>query len=363
MFRSYDRVFLITVLILLTVGFLIFASASLGQMARVGHHFSTIAVSQVAAIALGLGLMLLFMHVPYAKLRRSAVPFFVLSFLATLLVFVPGLGFEHNGARRWIDLSLLSIQPAEFLKYASVLLAAHWLALSGRKTATFRGGLVPFLILTGMVAFTLLLQPDTGTLLVIGFALTGMYIAAGARPIDLAALAGIATVALGTLILIRPYLMERILTFLNPAADPLGASYQLQQSLIAVGSGGWFGRGFGQSIQKFSFLPEPIGDSIFSVAAEEFGFVGMVLLLSLFTFFAWRGLLIASRARDHFGGLLVLGIVILIMSQSLMNIASMLGVMPLTGVPLLFVSNGGTAMLTTLAGVGIILNVSRQRRR
>ena len=155
--------------------------------------------------------------------------------------------------------------------------------------------------------------------------------------------------------------MARITTFINPAADPLGAGYQIQQSLIAIGSGGIFGRGFGQSIQKFNYLPEPIGDSIFAVYGEEFGFVGCVLLILLLCFFALRGLKIAARAPDVFGGLLVVGIVILIMTQSFLNIAAMLGVLPLSGLPLIFVSHGGTALFFALATVGIVLNVSRSR--
>ena len=156
--------------------------------------------------------------------------------------------------------------------------------------------------------------------------------------------------------------MQRVTTFLNPAADPLGAGYQIQQSLIAIGSGEMFGRGFGQSIQKFSYLPEPIGDSIFAVAAEEFGFVGSVALVALFLLFTLRSLKIATRSPDMFGGLLATGIVILIVSGSFMNISSMLGVIPLSGLPLLFVSHGGSAMIFTLAQVGIIANVSKFRK-
>jgi cell division protein FtsW len=156
--------------------------------------------------------------------------------------------------------------------------------------------------------------------------------------------------------------MDRVMTFLQPSADPQGSGYQINQSLIAIGSGHWVGRGFGQSIQKFSYLPEPIGDSIFSVAAEEFGFIGSVCILLLFLFFAFSGLKIAARSPDYFGGLVVVGIVILIVSQSFMNIASMLGVMPLTGEPLLFISHGGSAMLFALAEVAIILNISRSMK-
>jgi len=157
--------------------------------------------------------------------------------------------------------------------------------------------------------------------------------------------------------------MERVLTFLDPGRDPLGSSYQLQQSLIAVGSGEVAGRGFGQSIQKFEYLPEPTGDSIFAVAAEEFGFIGSTILVGLFLAFAYRGLHIARTAPTQFGGLLVLGLVILIVVQSFINIASMLGLFPLTGMPLLFVSQGGTALFFTLLEAGVILNVSKYRRK
>jgi len=159
----------------------------------------------------------------------------------------------------------------------------------------------------------------------------------------------------------RPYIMQRITTFFNPQADALGASYQIQQSLIAVGSGGIFGRGFGQSVQKFTYLPEPVGDSIFAVAAEEFGFVGSVFLLLIFVLFAMRGLKIASRTTNVFGRLVVVGIVIMIVFQAFVNIGAMLGVIPLSGITLPFVSHGGTSLFITLFEVGIILSISRSR--
>jgi cell division protein FtsW len=193
-----------------------------------------------------------------------------------------------------------------------------------------------------------------------GFA---MFIAAGAYVRDILVLIGAGLLGAAGLVMVRPYLMNRIMAFLDPNVDPLGSSYQIQQSLIAIGSGGPFGRGYGQSIQKFDYLPEPIGDSVFAVLAEEFGFFGSVLLISLFVFFAWRGLRIASKAPDHFSGLLVVGIVILIVSQSFINIASMLGVFPLTGLPLIFVSHGGSALFFTLLSVGIVLNISRYLKK
>lgn len=362
--RVLDRTFLITVIVLVVIGFFIFMSASLGLLARTGATFSSVAFSQIfLGICLGSGALFIFSNIHYTKLKKYSLYIFIVSYIATLLVFIPGIGMTYNGATRWIDFFGLSIQPAEFLKLGFVIYFAAWLSGTRDKLHRTVYGVIPFIILASLIGLPLLLQPDTGTFLVILAAGTSMFIAAGARIRDLFILFGAGIAGAFGLILARPYLMDRILAFINPNLDPLGSSYQIQQSLIAIGSGGIFGRGFGQSIQKFNYLPEPIGDSIFAVLAEEFGFIGSVLLICLFLFFAWRGFRIAGKSPDHFGGLLVLGIVILIVSQSFINIASMLGVFPLTGLPLLFVSYGGSALFFTLLSVGIILNVSKYIRK
>ena len=288
---------------------------------------------------------------------------FLFSIVVSLLVFIPNIGFAFGGAKRWILLGPFTFQPAELLKLGFVIYFATWLSGVRELLHTFRYGLLPFLILMSIIGALLLSQPDTGTFLVIFVTGVAMYIVAGARWRDIFSLGALSIFGLLVLAYVRPYIKERLLTFFDPAFDPLGISYQIQQSLIAIGSGGWFGRGFGQSIQKFNFLPEPIGDSIFAVAAEEFGFIGSVILITLFLFLAFRGRHIAGRTPDYFGGLLVVGIVILIVFQSFTNIGSMLGVLPLTGLPLLFVSHGGSALLFALAGVGIVLNVSRYSRK
>lgn len=359
-----DRTFLFTVITLVVVGFFIFASASLGLLARGGASFSSVAFSQLF-LGMFLGSIALFVmsNIHYKHLKKYSIYIFIASFAATLLVFVPGLGISHNGATRWIEVFGLSFQPAEFLKLGFVIYFAAWLSGIRDKLHTFAYSVVPFIVLVGIVGLPLLLQPDTGTYLVVIAAGIAMFIAAGARIRDLFVLLLAGLLGAAALVLARPYIMDRILAFLDPSRDPLGTSYQIQQSLIAIGSGGLFGRGFGQSIQKFNYLPEPIGDSIFAVLAEEFGFIGSFMLIFLFLFFAWRGLRIAGRAPDHFGGLLVLGIVILIVAQSFINMASMLGVFPLTGLPLLFVSHGGSALFFTLLSVGIILNVSKYARK
>jgi len=358
--RTLDRTFLFTVIALVVVGFFVFASASLGLLARGGASFSRVAFGQIVlGMFLGSGALFIMSNIHYAKLKAHSLYIFILSYIFTLLVFVPDLGVTHNGATRWIEIFDLSIQPAEFLKIGFVVYFAAWLSGVRDKIHTFSYSVLPFIALVGLIAIPLLLQPDTGTFLVIVIAGVSMFIAAGARIRDMFILFGTGLAGAAALVLARPYIMDRILAFVDPSRDPLGSSYQIQQSLIAIGSGGLFGRGFGQGIQKFNYLPEPIGDSIFAVLAEEFGFFGGVLLIFLFVFFAWRGLRIASRSRDHFGGLLVLGIVILIVAQSFINMASMLGVFPLTGLPLLFVSKGGSALFFTLLSVGIILNVSK----
>lgn len=361
--KTVDRPLLITVVILVVFGFFIFASASLGLLAREGARFTSVAFNQlVLGIMLGTVALYITSRIHYRWWRKYALYIFLFALGGTLLVFVPGIGFEFGGAKRWIDLGITTFQPAELLKLGFVVYFAAWLSGVRQKLDLWRFGLLPFLILMGIIGALLLLQPDTGTFLVIFVTGVLMFIAAGARWRDIFTLGGLSLVGLLTLAYLRPYIMERILTFFNPALDPLGTSYQIQQSLIAVGSGQLFGRGFGQSIQKFNFLPEPIGDSIFAVAAEEFGFIGGALLIGLFLTLAFRGFKIASKTPDYFGGLLVVGLVILIVFQSFINIGSMLGVFPLTGLPLLFVSHGGTAMLFALAEVGIILNVSKYQR-
>ncbi len=358
--KPFDKAFFIVVALLVGIGFFIFTSASLGLLARDGASFSSVAFNQIVLGVIGGGIALyITSRINYQYWKKFALILFVFSIIATLLVFVPGLGFEHGGAKRWVHILGFSMQPSEFLKLGFVFFYAWWLTTYKTQMHTFYYGIVPLLVGTGGVGVLLLLQPDTGTFLTVLAAAGAMYLVAGARARDIVIVCLIAVTALTGLIMSRDYAMARVKTFFNPSHDTLGSGYQIDQSLIAIGSGGMFGRGFGQSVQKFNYLPEPIGDSIFSVYAEEFGFVGSVLLVFLFVLFCYRGLSIAAKAPDMYGGLIVTGIVILIVSQSFINIGAMLGIVPLTGVPLLFISHGGTAMLITLAEVGIILNVSR----
>ncbi len=359
-----SKPFLAWTIILVVAGFFIFMSASLGELARNEVKFSNVAFNQVFyGLFLGSIACLFFARVDYHIWKKYSFIFFIGSILLTLLVFVPGIGMEHGGAKRWIDLGFISFQPSEFLKIAFTIYFAAWLAGLKSKVETVSWGLLPFIVLSGILGAVLLSQPDTDTFAVAVFAGLSMYLVSGAkwRHILAVIIGGAAILAL--LAFTRPYVMQRIQSMLNPSANNQTSGYQLNQSLIAVGSGQFWGRGFGQSIQKFSYLPEPIGDSVFAVAAEEFGFVGAFVLIGVFVMFGIEGLKIAQRAPDDFGRLLSIGIVILIVSQAMINIGGIIGVLPLTGIPLPFVSHGGTALFINLIEVGIIMNISRSGRK
>lgn len=361
--KHVDRTLLGITIVLITVGFLIFSSASLGLLAREGARFSSVAFSQVVFGIIGGGLaMFLTSQIHYRNWRKYAFYIFVLTIIATLLVFVPGIGMSHGGASRWLHIGSFTMQPSELLKIGFIIYMATYLSGIQSTIKTFQGGTLPFAVITGIAGIVLLLQPDTDTFLIMAAAATAMFVTAGGRWRDVGAFALLGIVLLTVLAFTRPYIMDRFTSFMNPELDPQGSGYQMKQSLIAVGSGGITGRGFGQSIQKFEYLPEPIGDSIFAVYAEEFGFIGTAILIMLLTFFTLRGYKIAAHASDLFGTLLVVGFMTLIITQAFLNIASMVGLAPIMGLPLPFISHGGTALLALLAAVGIVLNVSKYQK-
>jgi len=361
--RPFDSVVFTSVVALVIGGFLIFMSASLGLLVRDGAQFSDIAVSQFFLGIVG-GFIALYItsHIPYRLWRHYALYLFIAAVLLMLLVFVPGVGLELNGAHRWIDLGVTTFQPAEFLKIAYVFYLGAWLSQRKSKKTRFLARVAPFSLITAITAALLLVQPDTGTFLVIAAAGGAMYFASGSKWKDIGVIALVGVITLSGVVFSRDYALDRLKTFINPGADPLGSSYQIRQSLIAVGSGKVIGRGFGQSVQKFNYLPEPTSDSVFAVFAEEFGFVGSVLLVFGFMLFGLRSLWLAARAPDMYGGLVTVGIAILVTAQSFLNIASMLAVFPLTGLPLIFISHGGSALFMSLASVGVLLNISRFKR-
>ncbi len=363
--RGIDAPFLIVISVLVVSGLIIFTSAALGLLARgTGASFTSVAVSQLLlGLVCGGFACFILAHFDYRLWRKYTPYLFAGAFLLTTLTFVPGIGVELKGASRWIDIAGVSFQPEELLKFAVVAFLAAIYSANWKKVGTFKGGIVPLLAVAGGSAVLLILQPNTAGVIVIMATAAGMLFAAGGKLWHLGVLALLGVGAIAGAALFYPHVADRITTFLDQSEDPHGAGWQIQQSLIAIGSGGIAGKGLGQSVQKFSYLPEPIGDSVFAVVGEEFGFIGSVFLVMLYAALALLGLRIASRAADPFGGLLVVGLVILIIGQSFFNIASIVGLVPLVGIPLIFVSHGGSALAIALAEVGVILNVSRRMKQ
>ncbi len=358
--KKVDVLFLVIVLSITAGGFLLFLSAAMGYLTQSSAQFTNVVITQGVALVLGLVALYVFSHIHYRFWRKHAFTFLFVAVMATLLVFIPGLGIEHGGAVRWLSAGPFTIQPSEILKVVFIIYCAAWLSGITTKLDKVTYGLLPLTLLIGIVALVLLSQPDTNTLIVIATASTAMFFVAGARWRDIGAIVGLGIVGFLLLIWRRPYIYDRVITLINPsAADGLGSGYQIQQSLIAIGSGDWLGRGFGQSVQKFHFLPEAPSDSIFAVAAEELGFIGALVIVTAFLLLIWRGFYIAMRAPDVFSRLLVVGIVIMVATQAITHIGGMIGILPVSGAPLLFVSLGGTALIMTLASMGIVLNISR----
>jgi cell division protein FtsW len=361
--KKVDRFFLIIVIMLVTLGVAMFVSASLGILVKSSKTFYSVLFSQIV-LGLGLGFLgiSLVLKIDYKFWRKYSFYIFLFSILITAAVFIPQLGWSHGGAQRWIKLGPVSFQPVEFLKFGFIIYFAAWLSWAKNKVHDFRFGILPLTIMLGIIALILFKQPDTKSFILIALTGFSMLFVSGVSFKHILGLGIIASLVLGALVFSTPYLQKRVQTFIDPSSDPQGSSYQIQQSLIAFGSGGVFGRGFGQSIQKFSYLPEPQGDSIFSVLGEELGFVGAFGTILLYLLFLLRGIRIANNSPDLFSRLLVSGIVILIVLQSFMHIASNIGVFPLTGVPLVFMSHGGTSLMIYLIATGIVLQISKLRK-
>lgn len=360
MFEKVDKPLLVSIVLLLISGLIFFGSAALGVLAVNEVKFFAVVKSQliyalvVGGIALYVGAI-----IPYYVYKKYAYVLFGLALFVTTLVFVPGFSRYHGGAHRWIDIGPFSLQPSEALKFAFVVVIAYWCAKYRNYFKDWRYGFLPYFIGASLVTVLLLAQPDFGTYMVILGASFITFFVGGARKrhIQFLVLAGILGFVL--LVSLRPYMLERIKTFVNATHDPQGSSWQVNQSLIALGGGGLTGRGLGQSVQKFNYLPEPIGDSIFAVVGEELGFLGALYLIILYGIVSVRGYFVAKNANDQFGRLLATGIVSILLIQTTLNIGSMLGILPLTGVPLPLVSHGGTALVAALFELGVLLNISK----
>lgn len=358
-----QRVLLTATLCLLALGAVMVYSASSARNLLGGYgDGTTYLVRYVALGALAfLGLQLVRRH-GYELARRATPALLAGSFVLLVLVLIPGVGTEVNGARSWIGPGILSPQPSELMKLALVLYCAQYLARHPRQIQTLGGMMRPVGLVAGAACLLVLLQPDTGTTLVIAGTVAAVLVAAGVPLRQLAIVAGIGVALIVLLVLIQPYQQARLTSFLDPWADKGGSGFQSVQGQIALGSGGLLGVGLGQSVQKVFYLPEAHTDFILAVIGEELGLVGVLAVFSLFGMIVWSGLRIARAAADPYAKLLATGLTSLILCQAILNIFVVLGLAPLTGVPLPFVSYGPTNLFVILAAVGLLLSVAERDR-
>lgn len=356
----HSRSLFFSVLALVVIGLVTIASAGVfyGET-RFGDDYFFLK-RQFLGVGIGLIALFAFQQLDYHVWRRLAFPLFVATVLALIAVLIPGVGDRVYGASRWLSIGPFSFQPSEMAKFSFVLYLAAWFSRKERKlVGDFLEDLVPFLVVLGVVGFLIMKQPDTGTFGLIFLMAVSVYFIAGAKISHLFGLfvSGLAMLAL--LIKLAPYRLQRFMVFMNPDFDPKGAGYQINQALIAIGSGGLFGLGLGLSRQKFNYLPEPVTDSIFAIFSEEWGFFVSVLLIGLFVFIAWQGLRIARLAPDDFGRYAAAGIVSWVIFQAFINIAAATALIPLTGIPLPFVSYGGTSIVFLMAAMGILIRIGK----
>jgi cell division protein FtsW len=350
------------VLVLVVFGLVVLSSASVVESAK--DHDGSASYYWTHQLLWGVlpGLIALwaFWKMDYRHLRLVAFPLLVVSLGLTALVFVPSLGHTYGGSTNWLSFGPVRFQPAELVKLALVVYLAAWLGNQSERVSSWQLGLLPFGLVMAVVAGLILAQGDVGTLVIILMIAAGVYFAAGAPMKQTAAIILVAIVLVGGFIASSAERTARVLTVIRPQEDVRGEGYQLNQSLIAMGSGGVWGVGLGQGIAKFGRLPEPMGDSVYAVLVEELGLAGGLATLGLF---GLLGFLLASAARkahDGFGALMAVGMLVWVLAQSAVNMMSFTGLIPLTGLPLPFFSYGGSAMATLLAGMGIVLSVAKR---
>ncbi|MEK7543805.1 MAG: putative lipid II flippase FtsW [Patescibacteria group bacterium] len=314
------------------------------------------AKEQLKWLGLGILALVVLSRIDYHRWYRLALPALLGTMALLMAVFIPGLGVRALGAHRWLNFGVFILQPAELAKLVLVLYLAAWFS------AQEKGRFMAFLLLTGSIFGLVMLEPDLGTgIIIVGTALV-MYFLSGAAIKHIALLFPLVIIGVIVLAISSPYRFRRLTTYLNPESDPLGASYQIRQVLLSLGSGGWTGIGIGKSRQKYEYLPEANTDSIFAIIGEETGFMGTTLVVGAFAFLVWRMFRVAAHSADSFGKLLAAGIASWIGIQSVLNIGAMTAVVPLTGIPLPLISYGGSSLVILLAASGMVLNISRQQK-
>lgn len=357
--RSKPDYFLaLLVFALLVFGLIMIYSSSIiisYEQVGSGYHYL---IQQAISLVVGLVAWLFFQKLDYHYLKKYSFYLFLISIVLLLLVFIPALNGNEE-IRRWIFLGGFNFQPSELVKLFFIIYLANWLASKGKDVKSFKKGLIPFAVILALFTGLVVMEPDLGTAGIFAFIGLTMFYLSGARLSHFVMTILSGGFLLYLAIVSAPYRLKRFLTFMDPEANPMTSGYQLRNALIAIGSGGLFGLGFGNSSQKYLYLPEAHTDSIFAIIAEELGFSRTILVVLVFVLICWRGFKIAKEAPDKFGKLLASGITTWLTFQAFINIGAMLGLIPLTGITLPFVSYGGTSLVVSLAGIGILMNISK----
>ena len=357
--RGGDYALLIAVVILAAVGTVFIYSASNYSAEAVYGDAYFFVKKQVIGIVLGVAAMIFTAFMNYEKLKKFTIPVSVISFLLLALVFVPGVGVENYGAKRWIGFGGFTIQPSEIAKFSLILFSATYFSAYKDRTTTFIG-VMPVLLFGGATCLFVILEPNMSITVCIALLMLTMVFAAGLKIKAMLCIVLPALAAGVALIIVEPYRLSRLAAFLNPWSNPKGEGYQLLQSLYALGSGGWFGVGLFNSRQKYAFLPFAESDFILSVIGEEIGFVGLIFFFALLAFIVFRGLKAARRAKDVFGFILATGITMIFGIQVVINALVVTGSIPPTGLPLPLVSSGNTSIIIFMAEMGVVFNVAKQ---
>ena len=354
---------LVILLVFALVGFgalMVYSASFYSAQYHYGNQYFFL-FKQLLGIALGIFAMFLFMFLDYHLLKRFKWPIIIVTYILLTLVFVPGIGVESFGAKRWLSLFGFSIQPSEIAKFALVIFVASYMSDNHEKVKTFKG-LLPVIIIAGTFALLIMLEPSMSVTMCLGFVTLFMLIIGGMSKKHTLMFSIPAAAAVPVLILIEPYRLKRLMAFINPWASPQGEGFQLIQSLYSLGDGGWFGVGLFSSRQKYLFLPFAESDFILSIIGEEIGFIGLVLLCFVYIALIFALIKIALNAKDRFGAMLASGVAFVIAVQTLLNIAVVTGSIPPTGLPLPFISSGGTSVMVFMAAIGICLNINKQSK-
>jgi cell division protein FtsW len=361
---SPDYILLGIVVALLGFGLIALSSAStVLSFERFGHNNFYLLRQVLYGLVPGIIFLYAFSKIDYHRWQKLAPLAILVGIVMLVAVLIPSIGFKVGNARRWINFGPFLFQPAEYVKLAVILYLASWYDKRQHHMHDLYYGFLPSLAIVGLITGLIIMQPDIGTMIALATISATMFFIGGVKLRYLVSLAGLSGLVMWILIKAEPYRLERIVTYFNPNVDSSGISYQITQALIAIGSAGWWGTGLGQSRQKHSYLPEPMGDSIFAIMSEELGFIRIILVLLLIMFFAYRGFGIALKAQDTFGKLVAGGITAWIVFQTLINIGGIVAIIPLTGIPLPFISYGSSALAVNLAAIGILLNISRFKNR